>query len=82
MHWERVHGITRPNAKKELKVNEVPTNPYWLASSDGNHTMIPADVDKSLVLPVILEHLGREEKIPWHYRDCTFKLYKEGLIDA
>ena len=82
MHWERVHGITRTNAKKELKDGEVPTNPYWLKSGDGNARMIPADVDKSLVLPVIFDHLEREEKIPWHYRDCTFKLYKEGHIDS
>ena len=79
MHWERAHRITCYPGRKELKDGEVPTNPYWLASDDGRAMIVS---DKSLAqLPTIVDHLQRGDKIPWHYRDCTFKLYKEGHLD-
>ena len=33
-HWKNVHKVRRPNARKELGEDELPTNPHWLESND------------------------------------------------
>ena len=78
MHWERAHGIKRYPARKEFRDAEMPTNPYWLASDDGGAMV---EYDESLVkLPEILKLIYTDRKIPFHYRDYTFKLIKEGHL--
>ena len=79
MHWKRAHGITHYPGRKELKDGEVPTNPYWLAPDDGT---LMITFDESLAqLPTILTLIALGDKIPWHYSDYTFKLYKKGYLE-
>ena len=83
MHWKRSHGITSFHARKELKDGEDPTNPYWLAGELDGQSMIEADVDEhslGALLPIIRQHIQGGGKIPWEYRDFTFKLIKAGHI--
>ena len=82
MHWKNVHKVRRPNARKELVEGELPTKPQWLESND-KHPMVKESVHENSLnkfLPEILECIENGTKIPWHFRDYTYKLLEANMI--
>ena len=59
-------------------------NPQWLDGVD-KEPMFDFEVsDKcnEYVLPIIEKCIYNNDKIPWHFRDYTFKLLNTGFIQA
>ena len=82
MHWKIVHKVRRPNDRKVLVEGELPTKPQWLESND-KALMVSDQVDEyslNKFLPQILKCIETGEKIPWHFRDFTYKLLEANVI--
>ena len=82
MHWKNVQKVCRPNARKVLVEGELPTKPQWL-ESNYKAPMVSDQVDEyslNKFLPQILKCIETGEKIPWHFRDFTYKLLEANVI--
>ena len=59
-------------------------NPQWLEGNDKQRMFEYEVSDKAneYVLPIIKKCIDNNDKIPWHFRDYSFKLLNKGFMQA